>query len=272
MLGKSQIVESLKLADLSNGDTVLVQSNLSLFGRIDGCRKKNEILDLYYSSLWDVLGAKGTLVVLTAFEDYARYGVAFHREKSPSLSGSFSEYVRQIPGAVRSIHPVLSMTAVGQNASYLCEGNHYEGFGYDSPWGRLHRLDAKIMTLGYGITSDGMTFLHYLENLYGVPYQYTKLFDYPVYDNGNIVSGTFTMPVRYLDFDIDYDQFNFKKYLVDCGAARLINCGRGKILSTTCSSIVNYGIIFLRTNRYGLLKKIPNFRRGEIPYDLKKPK
>lgn len=271
MLQKTDVIESLRESGLREGDTVLVQSNLSLFGRVQRLREKTEILEFYYSSFWEVLGHRGTLVVLTAFEDYARKGEAYHRDKSSSLSGSFSEYVRRKPNAVRSMHPVLSLTAVGANAQLLCAGSHYEGFGYDSPWGRLHRLDAKLMTFGYGVRPDGMTFLHYLENLYGVPYQYTKLFDYPVYDDDTPITGTFTMPVRYLDFGIDYDQSDFKNYLLEREAAKLVKCGRGEILSSRCSSVVDNGVIFLRSNRFGLLKAPPRFRRGEIPFDLKQP-
>lgn len=268
MLLRQDVTEALSESGLCIGDTVLVQSNLSLFGRIQGLREKTKILEFFYSAFWEVLGSEGTLVVLTAFEDYARKGEAFHRNKSPSLSGSFSEYVRLQPGAVRSIHPVLSLSAVGKNAGFLCSGSHYEGFGYDSAWGRLHRLDAKLITFGYGIRPDGMTFLHYLENLYGVPYQYTKVFDYPVYDEGKLLEGVFTMPVRFLDFEIENDQSSFKRYLLERKAARLVKCGRGEIFGSNCSSVIDNGIVFLRNNRYGLLKKVPSFRRGEIPFDL----
>ena len=271
MLTSNEFKNSLLAAGLKKNDTVLVQSNLQLMGRVKNRRTKLEILDFYYSNIMEAIGKEGTLVVLTAFEDYARYGLTFDRQNTKSLSGAFSEYVRTRNKAIRSLHPVLSLTAIGKFAKFLCEGNHQEGFGYDSAWGRFHRINGRILTVGYGVKDDGMTFLHYLENLYGVPYQYTKIFDYPIIDNGKTVKGCFTMPVRYLDFDIDYDQSKFKQILLDNGKAKQVGCGRGKLFATTADDIVEEGVKFLAKDRYGLLKGKPKFRRGEIPLDLKFP-
>lgn len=271
MLTHRELVDGLRAAGVQAGDTMLVQSNLRRFGTVDAPRSRDGILEFYVQALQAALGADGTLVVLTAYEDYARHGLPFDRQTSPSLSGALSEYVRTRPGAVRSQHPVLSLTALGPRAGELCGGHHFEGFGYDSPWGRLHRMNGRLLTLGYGIVPDGMTFMHYLENLYGVPYQYTKVFDYPVLDGGREVEGCFTMPVRYLDFDIDYDQRRLKRGMVERGLATLTRCGRGELFCTTCDAVVAHGMEAFSADRYVMLVQPPAFRRGEIPYDMRHP-
>jgi aminoglycoside 3-N-acetyltransferase len=262
-------VARLRTAGIARGDVLMVQSNLRNIGTVAAGRGKTATLEFYRRVFEELLGPDGTLVVLTAFEDYARHAVPFDRKRSPSLSGAFSEYIRTRPGAIRSRHPVLSVTAVGAAAAELCDGAHFEGFGYDSAWGRLHRAGAKILTLGYSFAPDGMTFLHYLENLYGVPYQYTKLYDYPVFDDGVPAPGTYTMPVRYLDFGVEYDQTAFKRLLVDGGQAKTGEIGRASFLLSDCHGIVECGMRAFSRDRYIMLARPPAFRRGTIPFDVK---
>jgi len=269
MIQLGDLSQALSGVGVSPGDTVLLQSDLMRCGPINiKVLSREDILEFYLKELQSYLGAEGTLVVLTAYGDYLRYGKAYDKKESPSLSGVFSEYVRTRPGAVRSAHPVLSLTAIGAKAREICDGDHFDGFGYASPWGRIHRLNAKLVTLGYGIAPHGMTFLHYLENLYGVPYQYNKYADFPVLDDGEIIPGVFTTPVRYLDFGIDYDQTRFKQRLVDKDLARVLSFGRGVILGTDCDSVVAEGCKALAEDRYTFLVQPPAFREGEIPYDL----
>lgn len=262
-------IATLEQAGLAAGDSLLIQSDLLRCGPVDGCSGRVDVLNFYLDALRQVLTPAGTLVVLTAFEDYGRYGTPFDRASSPSRSGVFSEYVRQLPGAIRSAHPILSLTAIGAKAEAICSGNHYDGFGYDSPWGRLHRMNAKLVTLGYAVAPDGMTFCHYTEQLYGVPYQYTKMFDYPVLDNGVPVAGTFSMAVRYLDYDVNYDQSKFKRDLVTTGRGRTLPVGRGEMLVTDCYSLVDQALLSFARDRFVMLAHPPSFRRGEIPFDVK---
>ena len=48
-------------------------------------------------------------------------------------------------------------------------GKSFDGYGYDSPWGRFN-ANSKILTLGT-LYPSGMSALHFLENMLGVPYQ-----------------------------------------------------------------------------------------------------
>ena len=193
-----EAVQTLKAVGLGAGDTVLVQSDVSRLGRLDGARTGEDILAFHRDAFQAVIGPEGTLAVCTAFEDYGRYGTEFHVESSPSRLGSFSEYIRQFSGAVRSSHPIVSVCAIGRRAKEICAAPHFDGFGWDSPWGRLHRIGARLCTLGLSRHDEfGMTFVHYVEQLYGVPYQDNKVYTAPVFDNGRQIEGVFTMNVRY---------------------------------------------------------------------------
>jgi len=258
---------ALKKSGIEKGDTILVQSDLLRLGPIDADGVREDFLSFYFDSFKAVLGEDGTMCVLSSFEKYAREGVAYDRSRSPSQSGVFSEYILNQPKSVRSFHPIVSITALGPLAEDICGGAHFEGFGWDSPWGRLHRRNAKLVSLGYGAVPDGMTFLHYLESLFGVPYQYTKLYDFPVLDDGNKVDGTFTLSVRYLDYEIENDQTAVKQKLLERKLATECPIGRGVVYTTDCKSAELVVSEMFRKNRYMMLKNPPAFRRGEIPFD-----
>jgi len=267
-LTRSELISALYESGLAKGDLVHVQADLRRIGPADCEPDREHMLQFYLSAFEEVLGPGGTITVGTAFEDYGRYFVPFVREESPSRQGAFSEYVRCRPGAVRSIHPIVSVTGLGARAAEICGGAHYDGFGYDSAWGRLHRNNARIMALGLGVEHEGgTTFFHYLEKLYGVPYQYTKIYTTPVYSGGLEIPGPFTMSVRYLDFRIVNDTLRFKRHLVETGNACVVPLGRAHIMCTTANQVIEEGVRCLNRDRYFLLAEPPQFRSGEIPMD-----
>jgi aminoglycoside 3-N-acetyltransferase len=267
-LSFEKFVVQLRDAGLQKGDIVHVQSDLARIGPVDAASSRESILEFFHAGFREVLGDAGTISVGTSFEDYARFGTPFVVEESPSRQGAFSEYVRTRSGSLRSIHPIVSVSAMGPKAAEICGGPHFNGFGYESAWGRLHRLNAKILALGLGVEHEGgTTFFHYLENLYGVPYQYTKVYTVPVFAGGKPVRGLFTMSVRYLDYGIVNDTLRFKRRLVEKGKALDAPVGRGRMMISDCKSVIEVGFECLTQDRYFLLGAVPTFRQGEIPMD-----
>ena len=258
-----RLVSALRSAGIRAGDAVHVQSDLLRIGPVDCEQQRDRVLEFYLQAFLEVIGNKGTLSVGTSFEDYGRYGAPFELERSPSRQGVFSEFIRTRPGAMRSLHPIVSVSAIGENAAAVCDGPHFNGFGYQSAWGRLHRLNAKIVALGLGVELEGgTTFFHYLEHLYGVPYQYTKIYDGPVMVKGNRIQGPFTMSVRYLDFAIVNDTLRFKRHLVQKGKAINVPVGAGFLMRASANEIIEEGVRCLDEDRYFLLREPPRFVPG----------
>lgn len=266
-LSYSELLSCLRSTGIKSGDVVHVQSDLLRVGPVDTTPNKISILEFYLEGFREVLGPTGTLTCCTAFEDYARYGHPYVLEKSPSLTDSFSEFIRKQPDAVRSIHPIVSVTAIGDRAEEICGGNHYEGFGYDSPWGRLHRSDALLVSLGLDETQGGTTFFHYVESVFGVPYKYNKIYRTPVYARDKKVEKTFTLSVRYLDFGIENTPVRIKSSLLKSGFAKITRIGKSKTWSCRAKDAFELCIGELNEDRYFLLKNPPNFREGVIPDD-----
>lgn len=267
LISKAEITEALRNLGIMRGDIVHVQSDLRRIGPVDAPLTRDGQCSFYLEALQEVIGSEGTITCCTAFEDYGRYGTPFVREDSPSRTDMFSEFLRTRPGAVRSIHPIVSVTGLGLRAKELCECSHYEGFGYQSPWGKLHRENAKILTLGMDANGGGTTFFHYVERLYGVPYTYTKLFLYPVIAAGKQIPGPFTMSVRYLDFGIVNTPVKVKNSMLNSGLAQQVRTGRTFSWCASAQDVVAHMMQLLDHDRWIMLEHPPEFRLGVLPLD-----
>ncbi len=266
VLTRDAYASALRAVGLERGDVVFVQSALWPIGPVAGATDSAGMLEFYLSGLRDVLGSEGTITVLTSFEDYGRYGTPFIVESSPSRNGAFSEYIRTQPGAVRSVHPLASIAGLGPQAEAICGGNHFTGMGYDSPWGRLHRAGAKLLDLGLRFREIA-SWDHYVEAMFGVPYQYNKVFNAPVIKDGVAIPGPFVMSVRYLDFSIAYDTSRYEERLTREGLLKEAKLGRSVVQAVDCVQAFEVGTQCLNEDRYFFLKEPPKFRPGEYPTD-----
>jgi aminoglycoside 3-N-acetyltransferase len=263
----TELQTALLDAGVTHGSTVMVQSSLLHIGPVEGVHSRERFAEFYYRALREAVGEEGTILVHTPFEQYGRYAHPFEVENSPSTAGILSEYVRRLPKAVRSVHPIVSVAGVGPRAAALCGGNHSSGFGWDSPWARMHQEDIIFLCLGLGL-AKGLSFLHHIEAMFGVPYQYTKLYTTPVYSNGRELPGPFTLSVRYLDFGIQYNYLTFERRMIDTGAAVEARFERGLLFqSARARAAFQCGIQCLAEDRFCFLEQPPQFRPGEIPMD-----
>jgi len=267
LLSQEELTRALRELGITPGDIVHVQSDLRRIGPVEAPLTREGVCGFYLRALLEAVGAEGTITVCTAFEDYGRYGTPFIRESSPSRTDTFSEFLRQQPDAVRSLHPIVSVTGIGARAAEICSGSHFEGFGWQSPWGRLHRADAKILTLGLDAELGGTTFFHYVERLYGVPYTYTKIFQYPVFAGGEQIPGPFTMSVRYLDFDIVNTPVKVKTAMLMSNVAQQAKTGCVRSWCASAKQIVETMMALLDQNRWIMLHDAPKFRAGVLPMD-----
>ena len=259
-------VAALRALGIAAGDVVLIHSRLFTIGLPENAPAREDIAAFYLHGLQKVLGSGGTVVVLTSFEDYGRYETPFVLEESPSRAGVLSEFVRQQPGAVRWLHPLFSLTALGARAEAICAPGQSDAFGYGSAWDRLPTLDARMLFLGVTM-GEAMTFAHYVEQRRGVPYTYTKLYRGEVWANGRRVDRPFTASVRYLDFEISYDLRALEAALFAAGVARATKLGQGVAQAVGCRDVLEVGARCLNDDLYSFLKRPPLFRDGEIPTD-----
>lgn len=266
-LQQSTLEGHLRQIGIGRGDVVHIQSDLRRIGFVQNMNTREDLLTFYYSGFRNVIGSEGTLSVNTMFLDYGRKGIPFDVKSTPSQAGAFSEYIRQMPGSIRSIHPIVSVCANGPKGKAIAAGDHFAGHSAASPWARLHKENAWIVSLGLGLRPGGSSFLHYVENQYSVPYLYTKLFDYPVSNDGQPIDGQFTLNVRYLDYRISYNTSPFRRSLAEAGLAYLAPLGNGDIFACRANVLFEEGMKSLAKDRYCFLSGQPEFVRGKIPFD-----
>jgi aminoglycoside 3-N-acetyltransferase len=214
-----QIIEVLQRVGVRAGDGLLIHSALQFFGRPDGG------IEIYLSALQQVLGADGTVVVPTFNFAFAR-GEDYDPAIAPSMGmGTFSEYIRQQPQAIRTTHPMQSFAAIGKCASELAACDTPSAFDDGSAVDRMLDLDFKLLLLGADIQASAI--FHYSEQRAEVPYRYWKDFTGRIKQGEESEQATYRMFVRDLDIDAQLVIYPIQDVLEEKGqwASEKLNYG-----------------------------------------------
>lgn len=182
-------------AGVSVGDTLLIHSNIKrTFKRYLRAGHKLTPEDILASFLTAV-GPSGTLLLPLFNFDFTK-GTPFDFLTTPSYMGVLTETARRHPEAVRTGHPIYSFAAIGAKAEEFQGTNNVSGYGGDSPFAMLKKLNGKIAVLDLP-DQNSMTFYHHIEEMCNVPYRYHKTFTGQYSDaNGNTSSRTYSLFVR----------------------------------------------------------------------------
>jgi len=187
----SDIHAELTRLKLARGDNIIVHSSVFPFFKLDGL-KPMDIPVILYNILRSIIGNEGTIIVPTfnfSFCDGVHYDPI--TTKSHNMGG-FAEYIRLLPNAQRSKHPMQSVAAIGPLADYICAPDTQTSFGIDSSFDRILKINAIGLLLGISIKSFSL--IHLAEEQIGVPYRYFKRFS-GTYGPNNL-NKTYSMYVR----------------------------------------------------------------------------
>lgn len=146
------------------------------------------------------IGAKGTLVMpslvrLRNVVEYMETNPVFDVRKTPTATGIIPEVFRRMPETRRSLHPYLSVAALGPQSEYLTEAHHQDvnPCGPESPFRRIVRHPSWL--LGLGVTPNTNIFIHVVdeilkqESTLPLPIYYPQQFSGTVIDReGNLVA------------------------------------------------------------------------------------
>ena len=121
-------------------------------------------------SLVEVVGEGGTLI-MPAFNWGFSEEKFYSKRASKPVTGLLTCLFAEWPGSERIYHPMHGFTLVGKDAKELAENiKNLGSWESSSLFGELHRRNAKLMVLGVSYR-HGFTFLHYVEEMVGVPYR-----------------------------------------------------------------------------------------------------
>ncbi len=175
---QADLETGLRDLGLGPGDGVLCHSAVQYLGRPE------QGLQTYSEALGHVIDIStqpggGTLAVPAFNFDFAR-GAAYHPRRSPAVGmGAFSEFVRQLPQARRTRHPMQSLAVVGLYAEEFSCLDTVSAFDAGSTFERMLDLDFKLLLLGADV--QAVSIVHYSEQRAQVPYRYWKDFRGPVF-------------------------------------------------------------------------------------------
>lgn len=113
MISKSKLMQQLQDLGLKAGMDVLVHSSLRRVGKVEGGA------DTIIDSLLEILGPQGTLLMSTVSGNVNPTQPVFHVTQTPATVGTLPNIFRLRPGAVRSLHPVHSVVAMGPKSGIL---------------------------------------------------------------------------------------------------------------------------------------------------------
>jgi aminoglycoside 3-N-acetyltransferase len=172
-LTRSQLVRDMRALGVRPSVVVMVHASLSRLGWVVGGT------ETVVRAVLEAASPDGTVCAQAGWEDmpsrtdrwpgswreaYEREFPAFDPELSSAAhyEGRLAERIRSWPGAARSAHPAMGVTALGARAAWLC-GDHPldDGFGAGTPYARLVEAAGQVLVLGAPLKS--ISLLHHAE-------------------------------------------------------------------------------------------------------------
>lgn len=218
------LLETLLSIEANKCDTLYIHTSLS-FGQPNPQLKKSQML----GELLTVIKSLGVKTIcMPTFTFSFPNGKEYNPATSASRMGVLNEYFRKQEGVIRSIDPLMSVALLGEDKDLVLNIGH-SSCGENSTFDLIrHRSNVKFLFLGPKI-GDCMTYMHYLEWLYGVDYRYQRTFC------GNITVGDKTyrdeyeLFVRYKGTIATAASYEYEQRMYDNGSAYKTACGDGTI-------------------------------------------
>lgn len=209
---KEELLNILQSNGVVQGDILYIPSDITqllFFARkkmgVTSSDARNNFLNELIDTFKIAVGKNGTLLFPIFTWDFNK-GLPFDVRKTLGNVGSLPNWILQNrTDFVRTQHPMYSFMVWGKDAEMLVNMNNIDCWGYYSPFGYMHRNNAKVLFLDVTV-QRGFTFLHYIEETLQVPYRYYKNFrgEYIDYE-GNKSNRNYVMYVR--DLAINTEEY-----------------------------------------------------------------
>jgi len=195
------------------GDVLLVHSSLKrIFSEIYKKHNFAATPQTIYDSLLLALGSGGTLVLPLFNFDFPNTKF-FDIRNTPSQMGALTEIGRKNPKSVRTGHPIYSFSVFGKHAREFDNIDNYSGYGEDSPFAKIKKLDGKIAIIGL-TDQNSMTSYHFVEEQNRVDYRYFKEFTGTYIDTeGRSTEKRYALYVRDIEKGVKTDVNRMMEYL-----------------------------------------------------------
>ncbi|MDP1510653.1 AAC(3) family N-acetyltransferase [Paenibacillus ottowii] len=171
------ILNKLKEVGAHECDVLFVHTDVA-FGIINPGLKRKQYLGCLYEILQEL--NVGTLVFPAFTFSFCNKEI-YDVKNSRTFMGALNEYIRNQPGVVRSIDPILSMISAGDKAN-LFDHIGKNSLGINSAYDILHQQEnVKFLFFGAEI-GECFTYIHYVEDIMRVPYRFDMSFSGAIID------------------------------------------------------------------------------------------
>jgi aminoglycoside N3'-acetyltransferase len=261
---ENRLRNALIKSGIKKNDIVFVHADLNNIFK-DSNFTLRESLDFFLKNLRRIIGTKGTVVVPAYYYEYGFKDFQFDVNKSPISKelGIFPRFIFSQKKSIRSLNPITSVVALGHKAKEICNMKTCSGYGVDTPFDILTKLNAKM--LFFGVDLRYMTYVHYVEFMVGVPHRYNKLFSKPIIKNKKKINLPVSSYVRYKDFNIIFDSFGNNKKFEQAKIIKKIKFIKDYIRVVEFQKAFNFLKNKLQKNFFYLLKNKPKFKNNKPP-------
>ena len=243
-------VNAIRKTGIRKGDAVFAHSSVSAFGKL--CTSdRNFLLQSLTDSLKECVGDEGMIIMPTFTYSFDK-NQTYDADNTKSTVGILTEFFRKQKDVKRTLHPNHSVAVWGKHKEDLLNIGK-DTFDDDSIFGKLHKLNGKIVFLGAPFQS--CTFAHYIEQKHNVPYRRMSRFRGKIISHGKAYDDEITFYNRYSFF---FNSFaRFEHHLLDKGLMKTVKVGDGNILMVESSTMFKEGCKLLDDDKYYFLKNEP---------------
>ncbi|HEX3157271.1 MAG TPA: DUF4910 domain-containing protein [Gemmatimonadaceae bacterium] len=230
---RAELDAALRTVGIGTGDLLYVQVCADTLGPSEAGPAPEALCALLHDALRGAVGPEGTLLVPAYTFSFCRRE-AFDVQTSPTQAGpwnsfaEFPEYVRRLPGAIRSRDPIFSTAGVGPLAAELLTELPPVCLGPGSVHDRVRRAGGKICILGVGLYEAIAR--HSVEAEQRVPWRYDKLFTGIIRDHGEERKEGWIYNVRIRAANADPAGEALEQLARERGVCRAVPLGRGELL------------------------------------------
>ncbi len=248
----TDFVDALKAIGIQRGDTIFVHSDILTFGKLR-IFERDILLKTLLDAFKESVGIDGTIVMPTFSYSFCKKEI-YDIENTKSTVGALTEYFRKQPDVSRTAHPIFSVAIWGRQRKDLLDIGK-DSFDESSVFGKLRRMGGKFVF--FGAPFDSCTYIHYIEQLHGVPYRHIKTFRGKIRNRSGEYEDEYTYFVRGLDEEIVLDLPKVEKYLLEKSLMKATRLGYGRILMVESEILFKDGCRLLDQDIYFFLKKRP---------------
>lgn len=233
---QQDIEQSLKDIGIKKGNILFSHMNLGFFGIAEGGMTEDNLFEIFYNAIFNVIGQEGVLIVPTFTYSFTSDEKYFDVDNTISKMGFFAEKLRKLPNSIRTNEPMFSVAIAGNIKKIFPDRVVVsdECFGKNSIWDIMYKNNAKICNFNF---DAGSTYIHYVEKMHNVDYRFDKEFFGVTKVNSINIERAVTFFCRKLEYIPDFTKFD--KYVKENNIAKTCKLGRGIVLSISCEDTYN---------------------------------